>query len=70
MCDFFDFMVLIVFWCLWEVGYVIVYFGKWYMGGGWDVGDVLFFVEYGFDRLLVLFEGLGDWVLLFGNLFK
>lgn len=45
-------------------GYATGHFGKWHMGGGRDVGDVPLPTEYGFDKSLVSFEGMGDRVLL------
>lgn len=39
------------------------HFGKWHMGGGRDLGNVPLPSEYGFDKSLVSFEGIGDRVL-------
>ena len=44
-------------------GYATGHFGKWHMGGQRDVGDAPLITEYGFDRTLTTFEGLGDRVL-------
>jgi arylsulfatase A-like enzyme len=44
-------------------GYATGHFGKWHMGGGRDLGDVPLPTEYGFDKSLVSFEGIGDRVL-------
>lgn len=44
-------------------GYATGHFGKWHMGGGRDLGNVLFPTEYGFEKSLVSFEGIGDRVL-------
>lgn len=44
-------------------GYVTGHFGKWHMGGGRDVGNAPLPKEYGFDKSLVSFEGLGPRIL-------
>lgn len=44
-------------------GYTTGHFGKWHMGGQRDVGDAPLITEYGFDKTLTTFEGLGDRVL-------
>lgn len=44
-------------------GYATGHFGKWHMGGQRDVGDAPLITEYGFDRSLTNFEGLGPRVL-------
>ena len=44
-------------------GYATGHFGKWHMGGQRDVGDAPLITEYGFDKTLTTFEGLGDRVL-------
>lgn len=44
-------------------GYATGHFGKWHMGGGRDLGDVPYPSDYGFDKSLVSFEGIGDRVL-------
>ena len=44
-------------------GYSTGHFGKWHMGGQRDVGDAPLITEYGFDKSLTTFEGLGDRVL-------
>ncbi len=44
-------------------GYATGHFGKWHMGGQRDVGDAPLISEYGFDKTLTTFEGLGDRVL-------
>jgi arylsulfatase A-like enzyme len=48
-------------------GYVTGHFGKWHMGGGRDLEDVPHPAEYGYDRSLVSFEGIGDRVLFPGD---
>ena len=50
-----------------ENGYATGHFGKWHMGGGRDLGDVPHPTEYGFDKSLVSFEGIGDRVLFPGR---
>jgi arylsulfatase A-like enzyme len=44
-------------------GYSTGHFGKWHMGGGRDIGNVPPVSEYGFDKSLVSFEGIGNRVL-------
>lgn len=44
-------------------GYATGHFGKWHMGGQRDVGEAPLITEYGFDRSLTNFEGLGPRVL-------
>ena len=44
-------------------GYATGHFGKWHMGGGRDLGNVPFPTEYGFDKSLVSFEGIGNRIL-------
>lgn len=44
-------------------GYATGHFGKWHMGGQRDVGDAPLITDYGFDRSLTNFEGLGPRVL-------
>lgn len=46
-----------------DAGYATGHFGKWHMGGQRDVGDAPLIPEYGFDRSLTNFEGLGPRVL-------
>lgn len=46
-----------------QAGYATGHFGKWHMGGQRDVGDAPLISEYGFDRTLTNFEGLGPRVL-------
>lgn len=46
-----------------RAGYATGHFGKWHLGGGRDVGEAPLISEYGFDRSLTQFEGLGDRVL-------
>jgi uncharacterized sulfatase len=46
-----------------SAGYATGHFGKWHMGGQRDVGEAPLIGEYGFDRSLTQFEGLGDRVL-------
>lgn len=45
-------------------GYATGHFGKWHLGGGRDVGDAPLITEYGFDKSLTQFEGLGDRLLV------
>ena len=44
-------------------GYATGHFGKWHMGGQRDVGDAPLITEYGFEKSLTTFEGLGDRIL-------
>ncbi len=44
-------------------GYATGHFGKWHMGGQRDVGDAPLIREYGFDKSLTNFEGLGPRLL-------
>jgi uncharacterized sulfatase len=44
-------------------GYATGHFGKWHMGGQRDVGDAPLITEYGFDKSVTQFEGLGDRIL-------
>ena len=46
-----------------EKGYRTGHFGKWHMGGGRDINDVPYPTDYGFDKSLVGFEGIGDRIL-------
>jgi arylsulfatase A-like enzyme len=46
-----------------QAGYATGHFGKWHMGGQRDVGEAPLITEYGFDRSLTNFEGLGPRVL-------
>lgn len=46
-----------------KAGYATGHFGKWHMGGQRDVGDAPLISEYGFDKSLTQFEGLGDRLL-------
>ncbi len=46
-----------------RAGYATGHFGKWHMGGQRDVGEAPLISEYGFDRSLTNFEGLGPRVL-------
>jgi arylsulfatase A-like enzyme len=46
-----------------DAGYTTGHFGKWHMGGQRDVGDAPLVSEYGFDKTLTTFEGLGDRIL-------
>lgn len=51
-------------------GYATGHFGKWHMGGQRDVGDAPLISEYGFDRSLTNFEGLGPRVLGYKNAYN
>lgn len=53
-----------------KVGYTTGHFGKWHMGGQRDVGDAPLITEYGFDRSLTNFEGLGPRVLPLNDAFN
>lgn len=44
-------------------GYATGHFGKWHMGGQRDVGEAPLISEYGFEKSLTNFEGLGPRVL-------
>jgi uncharacterized sulfatase len=44
-------------------GYATGHFGKWHMGGQRDVGGAPLITEYGFQKTLTTFEGLGDRIL-------
>jgi arylsulfatase A-like enzyme len=44
-------------------GYATGHFGKWHMGGQRDVGEAPLITDYGFDRSLTNFEGLGPRIL-------
>jgi uncharacterized sulfatase len=46
-----------------HAGYATGHFGKWHMGGQRDVGDAPLITEYGFDKSVTQFEGLGDRIL-------
>jgi uncharacterized sulfatase len=46
-----------------DAGYATGHFGKWHMGGQRDVGDAPLISEYGFDKSVTQFEGLGDRIL-------
>lgn len=46
-----------------RAGYVTGHFGKWHMGGQRDIGEAPMITEYGFDKTLTSFEGLGPRVL-------
>ena len=46
-----------------DAGYATGHFGKWHMGGQRDVGEAPLITEYGFDKSLTNFEGLGPRVL-------
>ncbi|MDF1812994.1 MAG: sulfatase-like hydrolase/transferase [Verrucomicrobiales bacterium] len=48
-------------------GYATGHFGKWHMGGQRDVGNAPLIRDYGFDRSLTNFEGLGPRVLGYKN---
>ncbi|MBK1883364.1 sulfatase-like hydrolase/transferase [Luteolibacter pohnpeiensis] len=44
-------------------GWTTGQFGKWHMGGGRDVNNAPYPQDYGFQKSLVAFEGMGDRVL-------
>ena len=46
-----------------QAGYATGHFGKWHMGGQRDVGEAPLITEYGYDKTLTQFEGLGDRIL-------
>ena len=46
-----------------QAGYATGHFGKWHMGGQRDVSDAPAITEYGFDRSLTNFEGMGPKLL-------
>jgi uncharacterized sulfatase len=46
-----------------SAGYATGHFGKWHMGGQRDVAEAPLITEYGFDKTLTTFEGLGDRIL-------
>ncbi|MCA9085382.1 MAG: sulfatase-like hydrolase/transferase [Planctomycetaceae bacterium] len=53
-----------------DAGYATGHFGKWHMGGQRDVGEAPLITEYGFDKSLTNFEGLGPRVLGFKNAYN
>ncbi len=48
-----------------DAGYATGHFGKWHLGGGRDVGEAPLITDYGYDRSLTQFEGLGDRLLVY-----
>lgn len=46
-----------------DSGYATGHFGKWHMGGQRDVGEAPLITDYGFDKSVTQFEGLGDRIL-------
>ena len=46
-----------------QAGYATGHFGKWHMGGQRDVDDAPYITEYGFDKSLTNFEGMGPKLL-------
>src|SRR5690606_3837125 len=46
-----------------QAGYATGHFGKWHMGGQRDVDEAPAITEYGFDRSLTNFEGMGPKLL-------
>jgi arylsulfatase A-like enzyme len=67
MADYLDPEAVTLASILQQHGYATGHFGKWHMGGGRDLGDVPHPSEYGFDKTLVSFEGIGDRVLFPGD---
>jgi arylsulfatase A-like enzyme len=63
MADFLDPSANTLARTLHDHGYATGHFGKWHMGGGRDLGNVPYPTEYGFDKSLVAFEGIGNRVL-------
>ncbi|WP_319479745.1 sulfatase-like hydrolase/transferase [uncultured Draconibacterium sp.] len=63
MANYLDPSVMTLARTLQNSGYATGHFGKWHMGGGRDLGDVPYPTDYGFDKSLVSFEGIGDRVL-------
>ncbi|WP_430971862.1 sulfatase-like hydrolase/transferase [Sunxiuqinia rutila] len=63
MANYLDPSVMTLARILHNNGYATGHFGKWHMGGGRDLGDVPYPTDYGFDKSLVSFEGIGDRVL-------
>jgi uncharacterized sulfatase len=47
-----------------SAGYATGHFGKWHLGGGRDISEAPLITEYGFDKSLTQFEGLGDRLLV------
>lgn len=64
MADFLDTAAPTIARTLQRAGYATAHIGKWHLGGGRDIGDVPLPAEYGYDKTLVAFEGLGDRVLI------
>ncbi|VAW22166.1 Arylsulfatase [hydrothermal vent metagenome] len=50
-----------------QKGYATGQFGKWHLGGGRDLGNAPFPTEYGYDKSVVCFEGIGNRVLFPGD---
>ncbi len=46
-----------------DAGYATGHFGKWHMGGQRDVSEAPEITEYGFDKSLTNFEGIGEKLL-------
>lgn len=67
MADYLDPQVQTLARTLHQNNYKTGHFGKWHMGGGRDLGNVPFPTEYGFDKSLVSFEGIGDRILFPGD---
>lgn len=63
MADFLDLRAPSLARILQDAGYATGHFGKWHLGGQRDVGEAPLITEYGFDRSLTQFEGLGDRLL-------
>jgi len=49
--------------CLQQAGYATGHFGKWHMGGQRDVAEAPPITDYGFDKSLTNFEGMGPKLL-------
>lgn len=64
MADYLDLKAPTIARSLKNAGYGTAHIGKWHLGGGRDIGNVPLPTEYGYDKTLVAFEGLGNRVLI------